>query len=213
MSLPLTGQVSFNDVRVEFSQSISPNYAMSDWVAGAWLSQSISLTGTTVSNVYSPVNLQYLQNFGVSGVNTASRLDPYLNNSMSIWYGYNHSESMSDQVLVSGDYIYSHVSNNHCTPSTMIPVNVGTQDRILFITISGSAENFSEDLYVFYGKPWESNGTGSGTYQLITASGHSFSPYTGDINLDFSWDYRYTASLGQYVYFVLYGNYCVSNPT
>jgi len=208
MALPSSGQISFDNVRVETSQSLAPKYAMSDWTAGGWNSGSNSLNNTILSNTYSPINLRYLQNFGPSGVSTASRLDPYLNNSMSVWYGYNHSESMSDQIGY-GEYIYSHVSNEYCTPSTMIPVNVGTQNRILFISISGSAENYSEDLYVYYGKPWESNGTGSGNWQFITASGHSFSPYTGDINIEFGWDYRYTASLGQYIYFVLYGNYCI----
>lgn len=202
MSLPSSGQISFNDVRVEFSQSVAPNYNMSDWTSGAWLSGSFS------TNIYAPVNLIS----SGSRFYTGSRFSPYLNNSMSAWYGYNHFTTMSDDAEFSGDYLYTHTGLNHCYPSSMIPVDVGTTNKIVYITISGSADYLYENIYVYYGKPWESNGTGSGNYQLITASGHFFSPYIGDINLEFSWDYRYTASLGQYIYFVIYGDYCAPLP-
>lgn len=200
MSLPSSGQISFNDARVEFSQSLAPKYTMSDWTAGAWISESFA------TNTYAPVNLIS----SGSRFSTSSRFNPYSNNDLSSWYAYNHFATMSEDTFYTGDYLYIHTGLNHCYPSSMIPVDVGTTNKIVYITISGSADHLYENVYVFYGKPWESNGTGSGTYQLITASGHFFPPYTGDINMEFTWDYRYTASLGQYVYFVIYGQYCIS---
>jgi hypothetical protein len=205
MALPSSGQISFDDARIEFSQSLAPKYTMSDWTAGAWASQSFAFYDT-VTNIYSPVNLTPWENRFPSN----SRYDPYLNNSMSFWYDYNHLSGMSDDPLVSGEYLYTHTGDNHCYPSSMIQVDVGTENRILYIGLSGSADFYSENVYVYYGKPWESNGTGSGNWQFITASGHSFSPYTGDINLEFEWNYIYTASLGQKIYFIIYGDYCAS---
>ena len=117
---------------------------------------------------------------------------------------------MSEDAFNTGDYLYVHTGLNHCYPSSMIPVDIGTTNKIVYITISGSADYLYENVLVIYGKPWESNGTGSGNYQLITASGHFYPPYTGDINMEFSWNYKYTASLGQYIYFVIYGDYCIT---
>jgi hypothetical protein len=201
MALPSSGQISFNDVRVEVSQSSAPKYTMSDWTAGSWLSGSFS------TNLYSPINIVS----SGSRFNTASRFNPYLDNDLSSWYGYRHFATMSEGFGSSGDYLYTHAGLNHCYPSSMIPVDVGTTNRILYITVSGSADYFYENVYVFYGKPWSFNGTGSDRYQLITSSGHFFPPYTGNTNLEFFWDYRYTASLGQYIYFVIYGDYCGGN--
>jgi hypothetical protein len=201
MSLPSSGQISFNDVRVEFSQSLAPNYNMSDWTAGAWVSESFA------TNIFAPVNLIS----SGSRFHTGSRFNPYLNNSMSAWYGYNHTSSMDDGGAFSGDYLYTHTGLQHCYPSSMIPVDIGTTNGTVYISISGSADYLYENVYVYYGKPWESNGTGSGKWQFITASGHFFPPYTGDINLEFDWNYKYTASLGQYIYFVIYGDYCFSS--
>ena len=130
---------------------------------------------------------------------------------MSAWYSYDHLASMDDGGGFSGDYLYIHTGDNYCSPSSMIPVNIGTENRIVYISISGSADFYAENVYVYYGKPWESNGTDSGNWQFITASGHYFPPYTGDINMEFSWNYKYTASLGQNIYFVIYGDYCY-NP-
>lgn len=200
MALPSSGQISFNNARVEFSQSAAPKYTMSDWTAGTWLSQSFA------TNRYAPVNIRS----SGSRFTSASRFNPYLNNDLSSWYGYNHFATMSEDPFYGGDYLYVHTGLNHCYPSSMIPVDIGTTNKIVYITISGSADAFFENVYVYYGKPWSFNGTGSDTRQLITASGHYFSPYTGDINLEFAWDYRYTASLGQYIYFVIYGDYCVT---
>lgn len=200
MSLPSSGQISFNDVRVEFSQSIAPNYNIGDWTAGAWLSQSFAY------NRFAPVNIVS----SASRFSTSSRFNPYSNNDLSSWYGYNHFATMSEDAFNTGDYLYVHTGLNHCYPSSMIPVDIGTTNKIVYITISGSADYLYENVLVIYGKPWESNGTGSGNYQLITASGHFYPPYTGDINMEFSWNYKYTASLGQYIYFVIYGDYCIT---
>ena len=207
MALPSSGQISFNDVRVETSQSLAPKYNMADWTAGAWLSESFA------TNRFAPINLvssgsgTYVRYTSAS----LSRFNPYLNNSMSAWYEYKHFATMSEDSFYSGDYLYTHTLTNHCYPSSMIPVDVGTTNKIVYITISGSADGLYENVYVYYGKPWESNGTGSGNWQFITASGHFFTPYTGDINMEFGWDYKYTASLGQNIYFVIYGDYCF-NP-
>lgn len=202
MPLPSSGQISFSGSRVEFSQSLAPKYTMSDWTSGAHISGSFYST-----NVYAPVNLLSTG----SRFSTSVAYQPYLNNSMSLWYGYNHFLTMSDSDFTPGENLYTHTAANHCYPSSMIPVDVGTTNKIVYITISGSADYVAENVYVVYGKPWEINGTGSGAVQLITASGHYFPPYTGKINLEFEWDYKYTASMGQYIYFVIYGDYCGSN--
>jgi hypothetical protein len=200
MPLPSSGQISFNDVRVETSQSLAPKYNMGDWTAGAWLSQSFA------TNRFAPINLIS----SGSRFSSSSRFNPYLDNDLSAWYGYRHFATMSEDQLFSGDYLYTHTLTNHCYPSSMIPVDIGTTNKVVYITISGSADAFYENVYVYYGKPWESNGTGSGNWQFITASGHFFPPYTGDINMEFGWNYKYTASLGQNIYFVIYGDYCFS---
>jgi len=200
MALPSSGQISFNDVRIETSQSIAPNYNIGDWTAGAWLSGSFAF------NRFAPINLIS----SASRFTTSSRFDSYSNNDLSSWYGYNHFATMSEDAFYSGDYLYTHTGLNHCYPSSMIPVDVGTSNKVVYITISGSADAFYENVLVVYGKPWESNGTGSGNWQLVTASGHFYPPYTGNINMEFSWDYKYTASLGQYIYFVIYGDYCIT---
>lgn len=201
MALPSSGQISFDNVRVEVSQSQAPKYTMSDWTAGSHVSGSFS------TNVYSPINLIS----SGSRFSASVAFNPYSNNDLSSWYGYNHFATMSEDAFLTGDYLYIHTGTNHCYPSSMIPVDVGTTNKILYFTISGSADFYAENVYVVYGKPWESNGTGSGNVQLITASGHYYHPYTGNINLEFSFDYRYTASLGQYVYFIIYGDYCGNN--
>jgi hypothetical protein len=213
MALPSSGQISFNDVRFEFSQSQAPKYNMGDWTSGAWLSQSFA------TNRFAPVNLMS------SGSGTYTRytssasgnkFNPYLNNSMSAWYGYNHTSAMDDSGASSGEYLYIHTGFNHCYPSSMIPVDIGTTNGTVYISISGSADYLYENVYVYYGKPWKDNGEdpnigAAGPARLITASGHFFYPYTGDIDLEFNWDYRYTASMGQYIYFVIYGDYCFNN--
>ncbi len=211
MALPSSGQISFNNTRVEFSQSVAPIYTMSDWTSGAWASQSY-LGNTIITNRYAPVNLMSSS----SRFYTESRFNPYLNNSMSLWYGYNHTIPMDDGGGFSGDYLYTHTGFQHCYPSSMIPVDVGTTNGTVYISISGSADYIFENVYVYYGKPWTDSGEvpdgeAAGAARLITASGHFFPPYTGDINLEFNWDYRYTASMGQYIYFIIYGDYCYDN--
>ena len=201
MALPSSGQISFNDVRVETSQSLAPKYNIGDWTAGAWLSESFA------TNRFAPINLVS----SGSRFATSSRFNPYSDNDLSSWYGYSHFDTMSEDQVYSGDYLYTHTLTNHCYPSSMIPVDIGTTNKVVYITISGSSDALYENVYVYYGKPWESNGTGSGNWQFITASGHFFPPYTGDINMEFGWDYKYTASLGQNIYFVIYGDYCL-NP-
>lgn len=201
MALPSSGQISFNDARVEFSQSLAPNYTISDWTSGMYISGSGYGT-----NTYSPVNLVSAES--VIPVSTVSKFAPYLNNSMSVWYSYDHFTTMSNDWATTGKDLYTHTGLNHCFPSSFIPVHLGNTNKIVYITISGSADYFYENVYAIYGKPWESNGTGSGVWQLITASGHFYSPYTGDVNLEFEWNYKYTASLGEYMYFVIYGDYC-----
>jgi len=207
MALPGSGQISFDNVRVEFSQSLAPKYTMSDWTAGAWASQSFGFSDV-ITNRYSPVNLTpWDSRFPF---NTASRFDPYLNNDVSFWYDYNHTTASIDDWSGGGD-LYTHTGQNYCYPSTMFPVTVGTSSGVLYIEISGSADYYIENVYAFYGKPWGNNGITSGSYQLITASGHDFFPYTGDVNLAFEWDYNYSASLGDTIYFVIYGDYCTPN--
>lgn len=206
MPLPSSGQISFSASRSEFSQSLAPKYTMTDWTSGMYISGS-----SYASNLYSPVNLISAESVIPVTVSTESRFSPYLNNSMSVWYDYDHFATMSNEWATTGKDLYTHTGIGHCYPSSMIPVHLGTTNKVVYITISGSADYVYENVYAIYGKPWESNGTGSGNWQLITASGHFYPPYNGNVNLEFEWNYAYTASLGEHIYFVIYGDYCPTN--
>jgi hypothetical protein len=184
MALTGSGQLSFNDVRIEMSQSAKTDYALSEW---AWGYNE----GWDGAN-YAPINvLSSGSRFSESNPLNLSNL------SMSAWYGYDHTPSIN--IDVTGT-LYSHADfNDLCPASTMLIVNAGTSSTTLNINITGSNDG-TEQLYVYYGKPWNNtgaNGTGSATF--ITSS-----EFGNDINMSFNYTYNYNASSGSNLYFVLF---------
>lgn len=190
------------------SQSQAIKYQFSNWTAGAWNSQSFA-GSDTISNKYTPINL-YATVSNPKPFTTASKFNPYLNMSMSRWFGYNtFTPAPVDGTELD---LYTHTFYNHCFPSSMLSFDLGITSRPVYITISGFPEYYAENVYVYYGKPWVNNGIDStGSALLITASGNYYPPYTGEINMTFRYDYAYTASMGSFIYVVIQGDYCEYN--
>lgn len=212
--MPLPGTSAFplsaSMVRTEMSQSLAVNYTFSDWSSGTYASASSS-GYDYITNQYTPINV-YATPSNPKPFTTSSRFNPYLNMSMSKWYGYNtFTPAPTDGTLLD---LYTHTSNIHCYPSSMLSFNLDITSRPVYITISGSADYQYENVYVYYGKPWMNNGTGfTGSAVLITASGHDYAPYNGNINMTFRYDYAYTASMGTFIYVLIKGRYCESSNT
>jgi hypothetical protein len=189
MALPSSGQITFNDVRTEMSQSSKTNYSFEEWASGAW-------SATIGNSYYTPINLE-----SSGSIFTESNpLDIYGGVSMSQWYNYNRSKSVALSTTTS---LYPHVSD-YCYPSSMIIIDAGTTSTTLSLNISGSAiYPYAGYWYAFYGKPWQVGGGGTGSATIITGSSTAF-----DVNWSFNYNYTYDANKGQYLYFVLYQDNC-----
>lgn len=258
MALPSSGQISFDDVRIETSQSQFPgqtisglandyNFGYSDigWTTGG--NEYVFDGDTMYLFNYAPINIlssgtrwsdtsgdfpNSLTSITYPGDNPPSRG----NYSMSAWYRYNHT--LYNPTNVTGA-LWNHTQffNNSTgvNAKTMLPVYIGNTDRTLRINYSGSVWSSSLDtilpvevyLEVWYGKPWINSGSlepsqsvtsfylwGSNikddplSRRLITRSlgGSYFSYPSQSFNVSFDWEYKYTASVGQYLYFVLGSN-------
>jgi hypothetical protein len=188
MSLPGSGQISFDDVRVEMSQSLLSNYSIREWAGGR---NSSNVGVGTLS--FSPINiLSSGSRFSESSRMSNTNLSP------SAWYGYDHTLNIPLNVTgtlythmepVSGDGQYS-IYN-----TSVLIVDIGTTSATMSINISGSADYAEETLTVFYGKPWTNTGTGSPNTSLILQT--TIGNYPGTFN------YTYDSAKGQYLYFVL----------
>lgn len=184
MALPASGQISFDNVRTEMSQSAKTSYATSGWTWG--------LTGGNLGSDgnYAPINvLSSGSRFSESSPLNLSNL------SMSAWYNYDHN--LYIELDVTGT-LYQHANAaNVCFPSTMLPIELGINDATFSINISGSSDA-GEILHVVYGKPWLNNGGSAfGTYTTIFES--SFFPIT----TSFDYNYTYNADSGSKIYCVL----------
>jgi hypothetical protein len=186
MALPSSGVISFNNVRIETSQSAMTNYAMSGWT---W--------GKTEGNLgsfgnYAPINI-------LSSGSRFSQNNPLnlSNLSMSAWYSYNHTLETSINNTAS---LYLHAnSTQQCYPSTMLVVEVGTTNTTLSINISGS-RTYNEVFHVVYGKPWtNSGGQAYGTYTTVYEDSSGMPVITASFN----YNYVYNAASGSKLYFVL----------
>ncbi len=181
MALPSSGQISFNDVRIEMSQSAKTDYAFSEWAWGY-------NTGWNGGN-YAPINV-----LSSGSRFSSSSLLQYQNFSMSAWYGYNHTLSIG---LNTTGTLYQHADPvDSCFPSTMLIIDMGTTNGTYTINISGSAPDYGESIYVYYGKPWNTtgaNGTGSATF--VTRS-------LGGI-MTFNYNYTYNSTSGSNLYFIM----------
>jgi hypothetical protein len=186
MALPSSGVISFNDVRIETSQSAMTNYAMSGWTWG--------LTQGNIGSFgnYAPINvLSSGSRFSESNPLNLSNL------SMSAWYNYNHTLQTSTGTTAS---LYLHAdATDQCYSSTMLVMDVGTTNTTLSINISGS-RTYNEFFQVVYGKPWtNSGGQAFGTYTEI----YSDSSGMPIITASFNYNYVYNAASGSKLYFIL----------
>jgi hypothetical protein len=203
--MPLTGsgQISFNDVRVEMSQSAAPNYAFTEWAAGAWQS------GSNSYNNYTPINLNSFQ----KPFTSSSLLNVYSGVSMSQWYSYTSSTAIS---LNTTSSLYYHCAD-YCYPSSMVVFNAGTSNITASIRISGSAiYPYAGWWVIYYGKPWKNDGkydtlicnnaVGKANDAIVIASGSTQLDY----NTTIKYNYVYNSSTGSNIYFVLYQDNCFS---
>jgi hypothetical protein len=181
MALTGSGQISFNDVRVEVSQSAKTDYAFGEW---AWGYNNFWEGGN-----YAPINvLSSGSRFSESSPLQLSNL------SMSAWYSYDHTPSIGTGITGT---LYQHADVTiQCYPSTMLIVNIGTSNTTYSINISGSG-NGGESIQVYYGKPWNNTGaSGTGSATFITSSIFTSS---------FNYNYTYNANSGSNLYFVMLG--------
>ena len=171
------------------SQSSKTNYAFTEWVAGSWLSG-------IGNDYYTPINLRS----SGSRFSKTSPIAVYSGISMSQWYGYDMTRSVSLPFTAS---LYYHVSD-YCYPSSMIVVDAGTTNATLSLNISGSADYpYHDRVFVYYGKPWSASGGPTGSATIITSSN-----YGVDINWNFKYNYTYDSNKGRFIYFVLYRDNC-----
>jgi len=187
MALPGSGQITFNDVRTEMSQSSMTSYAMSGWTYGQG---SFFCAGSGIT--YSPINILS----SGSRWNTSGKRITLSNLSMSAWYGYDHTLYIPTGVTGT---LYPHAdAAAMCYPTTMLPIEVGTSNATYSINISGSSD-YNESLVIFYGKPWYVNGSTAGAppATILVNAG------TGNINTTYNINYTYNSASGSRLYCVL----------
>ena len=202
MALPSSGQISFNDVRTEMSQSSALNYSFIEWASGNFASGGFSNSNY---NINTPINV-------LSGVNTFFEGYIYSGVSMSQWYSYNSTISFSTGVTAS--LIRPVV--DYCYPSSMVVFDAGTSNTTYTINISGSTAPdigsfLGPGLVVYYGKPWSVDGKTTGSATVITGSGIAGGGFIDDItgtDMSFNYSYTYDANKGRYLYFVYYSSNC-----
>jgi len=186
MALPSSGQISFDNVRTETSQSSLTSYAFSKWASG--YNNYYTSTG-----VYAPIN--YISSGSRWSASTTMSLS---NLSMSAWYSYDHSQRISQSVTGTLQTHFSYYASG-IIPSTMLIVEVGTTNQTYSINISGSNSPYGDAImYVFYGKPWEISGVSSGSIATkITGALY------GAQNMSFDYNYTYDSNKGDRLYFVI----------
>ena len=191
MALPGSGQISFDNVRVEISQSILTNYDFKEWANGA-------RGNVGVGTLFTPINVH---------TDNSGKNDQY---NLNRWHGYSGSAHYglgpTDRTVTispineTGDYWY--------TNSGMILFDAGTGIGTIPITVTVSTNNMEtqsiDKIEFFHGKPWANNGSDNPavwdadlfkTY-TYTSSGSTFTD-------NFYYDHTYTAAKGRFVYVVL----------
>ena len=194
MALPASGQISFNDVRVEVSQSAKAPYEMSGWTFGR--GSSFSFCGGYINGgvTYAPINvLSSGSRFSESSPLQLSNL------SMSAWYNYDHTPYIGLDVTGT---LYQHADPAYqCYPTTMLIVEVGTTNATLSLNISGSPYT-NEYLLVTYGKPWTNTGVTSSGVEAVYSNWFNSGLI---ITTSFDYNYVYNSNVGSKLYFVLLG--------
>jgi hypothetical protein len=205
MALPGSGQISFNDVMVEMSQSLIPSYyASTGYSTEYWVSGNYFYDGQPV---HAPINL-------LSPGSRFSESSPlYFNNlSLSAWYDYNHSAYVGLNTTTS---LYPHFAGFIGTTyaSSMTVIDLGVSNATYNINISGSSSGNGGGGYwvIYYGKPWTNRGeynatlfTGGVPYDSNGAIPVASGSLQYSYNTTISYDYTYDSNKGQYLYAVIY---------
>ena len=214
MALPSSGQISFNNVRTETSQSAFTDYEFSGWASGQnGTFTSFPAQARYPDRIYAPINL--LSSGSRYSASPVNQLE-IQNLSMSAWYNYDHTTTIGLSTTAS---LYLHVSDTTapCSPSSMIPVDVGTTSATLSLNISGTNDlgPFGGGCWaIFYGKPWSVNGSGSTSLDgcnvyypaetTLIASG-TLGGYLSSVTRSIQYNYNYDVNKGQNIYYVIYG--------
>ena len=203
MPLPSSGQISFNDVRIEMSQSATSDYVFSGWAGGR-----TSYGKPDSGSIFAPINvLSSGSRFSVTNRLYSTNL------SMSAWYGYNHTSSISASVTGT---LYSHANPYSFSRSlndtratnevfgatrTMLPINLGTTNATYSINVSGSpSSSIIERVDFWYGTPWDKNGRGNAGFWPGT---YVTGVYQLNGVFSFQYNYTYNASSGSVLFAVL----------
>jgi hypothetical protein len=193
MALPSSGQISFNDVRIEMSQSAKAPYEMgAGWTWGGGVFPTIICSGVGYEG-YAPINV-------LSSGSRFSESSPlrHQNLSMSAWYNYDHTLYIGLDVTGT---LYQHASiPDYCYPSTMLIVDVGTTNTTLSFNISGTLDYPGNILAVFYGKPWLNDGGSNYPFLPIWADVGYFGNV---ITQSFFYNYEYHPDSGSKLYWIL----------
>ena len=204
MPLPGSAQISFDNVRVEMSQSLIPTtfsygYSTADWTSGNYFYDGFP--------VYTPINL-------LSSGSIFSENSPLIfqDLSMSAWYGYSHTAYVGLNTTTS---LYPHFAGFFTTTyaSSMTVIDLGVSNATYNINISGSSSGNGGSGYwvMYYGKPWSNNGTtnttlftGAVPYNSVTATPIASGSLQYSYNDTITYNYTYDSNKGQYLYAVLY---------
>lgn len=183
MALPSSGQIGFDDVRIEMSQSAHTNYNMPSFSVGSW-----------ESNVYTPIN--------VHSSNTGDYTTGSTNIALSNFYKYDLSLTYTTG-STREDLFFNVDPTILCFPSTMVVFNAGTTNQNFNLEFSGSVTDFADvaTAVIYYGKPWNNNGNGYGAGDIIMTD----STLSGGMNYTSSYSYVYNADSGSNIYFTIYG--------
>lgn len=185
MALPASGQISFDDVRIEMSQSAHADYNMPGFSIGSYGLEAA---------VYTPINVHS----GNTGDYTTASVDI----AISDFYGYDMSLTYSTGSTLQ-DLFFNVEPTALCYPSAMIAFNLGTSNGNFDLEFSGSVADFAYvgEAAIYYGKPWNNNGSGFGAKDVIMTD----TSLTGGMNYSSSYSYVYNANSGSNIYFVIYG--------
>jgi hypothetical protein len=182
MALPVSGQISFNDVRVEMSQSAHTSYDMPSFSIGAY-------------GFYTPIN--------VHSSNSGKYTIGNTNIALSDFYGYDMTLTYPIGSTLQ-DLFFNVEPSSLCFPSAMIVFDAGTTNRTLELEFSGSADDFTlvDTAVIYYGKPWKNDGSGIPTNASVIMTD---STLISGMNYSSSYSYVYNADSGSNIYFVIYG--------
>jgi len=182
MALTGSGQISFNDVRVEMSQSAHTSYGMPSF--------SIGYTG-----FYTPINVHSNNSGKYTTGNTNIAISDFYGYDMTLTYPTGSTKQ---------DLFFNVEPSGLCNPSAMVVFNAGTANTDLELEFSGSVSDFSlvDTAVIYYGKPWKNDGSGIPTNASVIMTD---STLISGMNYSSSYSYVYNADSGSNIYFVIYG--------